>query len=145
MASIYDKALKRKDFSGIVDPDALASKALAADDARVLRSTTTSPTTTSTGATGTQRGSEETDATLTLPISTADTNAGMNEEEAADRESITGRGNEHRFELRDLNVVSSEEELTAVTGPRASGKTALLVRNSSSLVFHRGRVNVRRC
>lgn len=45
----------------------------------------------------------------------------------------------------DLNVVSSEEELTAVTGPGASGKTALLVRNSSSLVFHWGRVNVRRC
>lgn len=40
MASIYDKALKWKDFSGIVDQDALASKALAADDARVLRSST---------------------------------------------------------------------------------------------------------
>lgn len=38
MASIYDKALKRKDFSGIVDKDAVAMKALAADDARGLHS-----------------------------------------------------------------------------------------------------------
>lgn len=83
------------------------------------------------GTNGTQRGSEETDATLTLPTTTADINNGTNEEEGADRESlsgsITGSGNEHRFELRDLSVVFPEGELTVVTGPTASGKTALLV------------------
>ena len=35
---------------------------------------------------------------------------------------------EHRFELRDINVTFPERQLTVVTGPTASGKTALLVR-----------------
>jgi ABC-type multidrug transport system fused ATPase/permease subunit len=35
---------------------------------------------------------------------------------------------EHRFELRDLNVKFPQGVLTVVTGPTASGKTALLVR-----------------
>jgi ABC-type multidrug transport system fused ATPase/permease subunit len=34
---------------------------------------------------------------------------------------------EHRFELRDLNVKFPQGVLTVVTGPTASGKTALLV------------------
>jgi hypothetical protein len=33
----------------------------------------------------------------------------------------------HRFELRDIDVVFPEGELSVVTGPTASGKTALLV------------------
>ena len=38
----------------------------------------------------------------------------------------------HRFELRDINVMFPEGELTLITGPTASGKTALLV----SILFH---------
>ena len=34
---------------------------------------------------------------------------------------------EHRFELRDINITFPERQLTVVTGPTASGKTALLV------------------
>lgn len=85
------------------------------------------------GNSTTPRGSDDTDATL--PTSTADITlpAGTNDEEGADRASITGSANEneHRFELRDLTVIFPEGELTVVTGPTASGKTALLV----SLLF----------
>ena len=35
---------------------------------------------------------------------------------------------DHRFELRDLNVRFPEGQLSLITGPTASGKTALLVR-----------------
>jgi ABC-type multidrug transport system fused ATPase/permease subunit len=35
--------------------------------------------------------------------------------------------NDHRFELKDISVVFPEGELTVITGPTASGKTALLV------------------
>jgi len=35
---------------------------------------------------------------------------------------------DHRFELRDINVRFPEGELSLITGPTASGKTALLVR-----------------
>lgn len=35
---------------------------------------------------------------------------------------------DHRFELKDISVMFPEGELTVVTGPTASGKTALLVR-----------------
>ena len=34
---------------------------------------------------------------------------------------------EHRFELRDVNIMFPECQLTVITGPTASGKTALLV------------------
>ena len=34
---------------------------------------------------------------------------------------------DHTFELRDINVKFPEGELTLITGPTASGKTALLV------------------
>lgn len=33
----------------------------------------------------------------------------------------------HRFELRDISVVFPDGELSVITGPTASGKTALLV------------------
>lgn len=45
-----------------------------------------------------------------------------------DRESIASSVTDHRFELKDIDVVFPEGELTVVTGPTASGKTALLVR-----------------
>lgn len=35
---------------------------------------------------------------------------------------------ERRFELTDINVMFPEGQLTVITGPTASGKTALLVR-----------------
>ena len=34
---------------------------------------------------------------------------------------------DHRFELRDVSIMFPERQLTVVTGPTASGKTALLV------------------
>ncbi len=40
---------------------------------------------------------------------------------------------DRKFELRDLTIKFPEGELTVVTGPTASGKTALLV----SLIIHR--------
>lgn len=41
--------------------------------------------------------------------------------------SSTSEANGHRFELRDIDVQFPEGELTLITGPTASGKTALLV------------------
>lgn len=38
---------------------------------------------------------------------------------------------ERRFELRDINVVFPDGKMTVVTGPTASGKSALLVRTES--------------
>ncbi|TCD65592.1 hypothetical protein EIP91_002477 [Steccherinum ochraceum] len=38
-----------------------------------------------------------------------------------------GEGQDHRFELKDISVMFPEGELTVVTGPTASGKTALLM------------------
>lgn len=35
---------------------------------------------------------------------------------------------DHQFELRDISVVFPEGKLSCITGPTASGKTALLVR-----------------
>ena len=43
-------------------------------------------------------------------------------------ENIEGNG-ERVFELRDISVRFPPGELTVVTGPTASGKTALLVRH----------------
>ncbi|KAJ7125217.1 multidrug resistance-associated ABC transporter [Mycena epipterygia] len=42
-------------------------------------------------------------------------------------ESETGLVSDHKFELRDLSLIFPDGELTLVTGPTASGKTALLV------------------
>jgi len=46
----------------------------------------------------------------------------------SERVSITtSEASEHRFELKDIDIVFPERQLTVVTGPTASGKTALLV------------------
>lgn len=42
-------------------------------------------------------------------------------------------GSDHRFEMSSLNVRFPEGKLTMITGPTASGKTALLVRAASAL------------
>jgi ABC-type transport system involved in cytochrome bd biosynthesis fused ATPase/permease subunit len=55
--------------------------------------------------------------------------------EAIDRRDASGSSStslvednkDRKFELRDLNVIFPPGELTVVTGPTASGKTALLV------------------
>ena len=41
--------------------------------------------------------------------------------------SVSNGNGDHRFELRDITVMFPEGQLTVVTGPTASGKTALLV------------------
>ena len=48
---------------------------------------------------------------------------------ASDSESLlAGLETDHKFELRDITVRFPEGQLSVVTGPTASGKTALLVR-----------------
>lgn len=48
---------------------------------------------------------------------------------AVDTESLSGGSGveDHKFELKDISVRFPEGELTLVTGPTASGKSALLV------------------
>lgn len=49
-------------------------------------------------------------------------------DDETERVSISAsEASEHRFELRDVNIMFPECQLTVVTGPTASGKTALLV------------------
>ncbi|KAF9230741.1 ABC transporter type 1, transmembrane domain-containing protein [Melanogaster broomeanus] len=50
-------------------------------------------------------------------------------ETAIDTESMTGASvvEDHKFELRDISVRFPEGELTLITGPTASGKTAMLM------------------
>jgi ABC-type multidrug transport system fused ATPase/permease subunit len=58
--------------------------------------------------------------------STDDTVQGADDE--TERGSLTGSvASDHRFELKDVNIMFPERQLTVVTGPTASGKTALLV------------------
>lgn len=52
---------------------------------------------------------------------------------AVDSASVTESESDRRFELTDLTVMFPEGELTVVTGPTASGKTALLVRSLTPL------------
>jgi ABC-type multidrug transport system fused ATPase/permease subunit len=54
---------------------------------------------------------------------------------AVDGESQLGETEqEQKFELRDLNVLFPEGRLTLITGPTASGKTALLVSSASTVL-----------
>lgn len=52
---------------------------------------------------------------------------------SAEGEGGEAADEERQFELQDLDVVFPDGELTVVTGPTASGKTALLVRSLYAL------------
>lgn len=47
--------------------------------------------------------------------------------------SIRSSPEDHRFELKDISVRFPEGELSVITGPTASGKTALLVSKVPSI------------
>lgn len=58
----------------------------------------------------------------TIAVSTSESSS-LSDAESAD----------HRFELRNISVIFPDGQLTCVTGPTASGKTALLVSNGTNL------------
>lgn len=68
-----------------------------------------------------------------------DKKKGRDDAQEEDGTSVEGDGSEPqeavRFELRDIDVVFPQGQLTLVTGPTASGKTALVVSNSLNLVI----------
>uniref|UniRef100_A0A0W0EW54 Putative multidrug resistance-associated ABC transporter n=1 Tax=Moniliophthora roreri TaxID=221103 RepID=A0A0W0EW54_MONRR len=51
-----------------------------------------------------------------------------------------GEIGDHRFELKDISVLFPEGELTVVTGPTASGKTALLLAVLGEMTLLSGRI-----
>ncbi|KAH9943429.1 multidrug resistance-associated ABC transporter [Epithele typhae] len=55
-------------------------------------------------------------------------------------ESVLAAATDHRFELRDINIRFPEGKLTVVTGPTASGKTALLMALLGELTTLEGRI-----
>jgi excinuclease UvrABC ATPase subunit len=71
------------------------------------------------------------DITAEIAKSVASTPTDVAVQEADDeteRGSLTGSvASNYRFELKDVNVMFPDGQLTVVTGPTASGKTALLV------------------
>ena len=71
---------------------------------------------------GNQLGQNESSSGSSPTISLVNDEASM----VVDTESIGDRG-DHAFELCDMTIRFPEGELTVVTGPTASGKTALLV------------------
>src|SRR6266403_453 len=63
-------------------------------------------------------------------------------DDETERRSLTGSvASNHRFELRDINIMFPERQLTVVAGPTASGKTALLV-SFGELLYVRSRVEL---
>jgi len=54
-------------------------------------------------------------------------------ETAVDTESVHSAHEDHKFELRDISVRFPDGELSVITGPTASGKTALLVSTADSV------------
>jgi ABC-type uncharacterized transport system fused permease/ATPase subunit len=61
------------------------------------------------------------------PISDSATTASVTVCDPSEIGSLLREDRDHRFELKDINVMFPEGELTLITGPTASGKTALLV------------------
>ncbi|KAI0257019.1 hypothetical protein BJV78DRAFT_1272168 [Lactifluus subvellereus] len=62
------------------------------------------------------------------PASTPQEEVVQDTDDGSERGSVAAsEASEHRFELRDINVMFPERQLTVVTGPTASGKTALLM------------------
>lgn len=51
---------------------------------------------------------------------------------AVDTESVHSSSEDHKFELKNISVRFPEGELSVITGPTASGKTALLVSTARS-------------
>ncbi|RPD61590.1 multidrug resistance-associated ABC transporter [Lentinus tigrinus ALCF2SS1-7] len=76
--------------------------------------------------------------------SEAATSAADETETAVDDASVMSAGfssaADHRFELRDINVMFPEAQLTLITGPTASGKTALLMALLGELTTLEGRI-----
>jgi hypothetical protein len=62
---------------------------------------------------------EDVETAATSDVETAASDAGS---------LLAGLETDHKFELRDVTVQFPEGQLSVVTGPTASGKTALLVR-----------------
>lgn len=70
---------------------------------------------------------ERADKNVKNAVSIGD-DAAQDASDGTERSSIAASdASEHRFELRDINITFPERQLTVVTGPTASGKTALLV------------------
>lgn len=72
---------------------------------------------------------EDDTAKTAKSVSTASTDDVAQEtNDETERTSVSASdSSEHRFELKDIDVMFPERQLTVVTGPTASGKTALLV------------------
>uniref|UniRef100_A0A8H7XII1 Multidrug resistance-associated ABC transporter n=1 Tax=Psilocybe cubensis TaxID=181762 RepID=A0A8H7XII1_PSICU len=82
------------------------------------------------------------DGKTTLPTTTADLtadDASTTVDDNASERSVTGP-QDRVFELRDISVVFPQGELTVVTGPTASGKTALLLAVLGELTLTKGRI-----
>ncbi|KAF8890917.1 multidrug resistance-associated ABC transporter [Infundibulicybe gibba] len=74
------------------------------------------------------------DKTASRPLSNFSTDS------STDVGSPTDEFPDHRFELRDINVMFPEGELSVITGPTASGKTALLMAMLGELTLLSGKI-----
>ncbi|KAJ8589109.1 P-loop containing nucleoside triphosphate hydrolase protein [Rhizopogon salebrosus TDB-379] len=61
---------------------------------------------------------------------------------AVDTESIRSTPEDHKFELKDISVRFPEGELSVITGPTASGKTALLMALLGELTTVSGKLTI---
>ena len=74
-----------------------------------------------------QKG-DDTAKTAKSVASTSTVNVVPETNDETERVSVSAsEAGEHRFELKDVNILFPERQLTVVAGPTASGKTALLV------------------